>query len=69
MARGVRAGLACPAGGVEGAGDLGFVEAGVPGGGGQGVQVGGRIGVKRAVGGPEQAGVSIALGLAGYPAG
>src|ERR1035441_5289448 len=68
-ARGVRAWLACPAGGVEGPGDLGFVEAGVPGGGGQGGQVGGRIGVQGAVGRPEQASVAVPLGLAGDPAG
>src|ERR1035441_10368245 len=36
VARGVGAGLTCPAGGVEGPGDLGFVEAGLAGGGGQG---------------------------------
>jgi hypothetical protein len=68
-ARVVRAGLACPAGGVEGPGDLGFAEAYVPGSGGQRFQVGGRVGVQGAVGGPEQAGVAVALGLAGDPAG
>ena len=39
------------------------------GGGGQGAQVGGRVGLQGAVGGPEQAGVAVAFGLAGDPAG
>jgi len=62
-------GLAGPAGGVQGPGDLLVVEAGVAGGGGQGAQVGRRVGLERAVGGPEQARVAVALGLAGDPAG
>jgi hypothetical protein len=37
--------MALLAGGVEGAGDLWFAEACLAGGGGQGVQVGGGIGV------------------------
>ena len=61
--------MACLAGGVEGAGDLRFVEAGLAGGGGQGAQVGGGVGVQGAVGGPVQAGVAVAFGLAGDPAG
>ena len=39
------------------------------GGGGQGAQVGGRVGFQGAVGGPEQAGVAVAFGLGGDPAG
>jgi hypothetical protein len=58
-----RSGVAGPAGGVQGAGDFRFAEAGLAGGGGQLVQVGGRVGVQGAVGGPEQAGVAVALGL------
>ncbi len=61
--------MACLAGGVEGARDLWFVEAGLTGGGGQGAQVGGGVGVQGTVGCPEQAGVAVALGLAGDPAG
>src|ERR1035441_2312633 len=66
---GVRAWLACPAGGVQGPSDLGLLEAGVLGGSGQRGQVGGRIGIEGAVGRPEQACVAVALGLAGDPAG
>src|SRR5271165_5008812 len=47
-------GLACLAGGVEGAGDLRLVQAGLAGGG-QGAQVGGGVGVEGTVGGPVQA--------------
>ena len=61
--------LACLARGVEGAGDLRLVQAGLAGGGGQGAQVGGGVGVEGAVGGPVQAGVAVAFGLAGDPAG
>jgi hypothetical protein len=61
-------GLAGAAGGVQGAGDLGFAQAGLAGGGGQLGQVGGRVGVQGAVGGPEQAGVAVALFLGGDPA-
>src|ERR1035441_7194715 len=68
-ARWVRGRLVCAAGGIEGPGDLGHAEAGAPSGGGQGVQVSGRVGVQGAVGGPEQAGVAVAFGLAGDPAG
>ena len=64
-----RAGLAGFAGGVQGAGDLPLAEAGLAGGGGQGAEVGGRVGVQGAVGGPEQAGVAVAFGLAGDPPG
>ena len=39
------------------------------GGGGQGAEVGGRVGVQGAVGGPEQARVAVAFGLAGDPPG
>ena len=39
------------------------------GGGGQGAEVGGRVGVQGAVGGPEQAGVAVAFDLAGDPPG
>ena len=66
---GSAAGLGGAAGGVEGAGDLGFVEAGLAGGGGQRAEVGGVVGFQGAVGGPEQAGVAVALGLGGDPAG
>jgi hypothetical protein len=62
-------GLAGAAGGVEGAGDLGGGQAGLAGGGGQRAQVGGRVRFEGAVGGPEQAGVAVALGLGGDPAG
>ena len=65
----VGTGLAGSAGGVQGPGDLGVVEAGVAGGGGQGAQVGGRVGLQGAVGGPEQARVAVAFGLGGDPAG
>ena len=58
-----------PAGGVQGPGDLGVVESGVAGGGGQRAQVGGRVGFQGAVGGPEQARVAVAFLLAGDPAG
>ena len=63
------AGRAGPAGGVQGPGDLLVVEAGVAGGGGQGAQVGGRVGFQGAVGGPEQAGVAVAFGLGWRPSG
>ena len=63
------AGLAGSAGGVQGAGDLRVVQAGLAGGGGQGAEVGGRVGVQGAVGGPEQARVAVALLLAGDPPG
>ena len=53
----------------EGAGDLRFAEAGLAGGGGQGAQIGGGVGVQSAVGCPEQAGVAVAFGLAGDPPG
>ena len=65
----IRVGLAGSAGGVQGPGDFLVLEAGVAGGGGQGAQVGGRVGLQGAVGGPEQAGVAVALGLGGDPAG
>ena len=65
----VRAPLAGPAGGVQGPGDLGVAEAGLAGGGGQRAQVGGGVGLEGAVGGPEQAGVAVAFGLGGDPAG
>jgi hypothetical protein len=61
--------LACFARGVEGAGDLGFAEAGLAGGGGQWAEVGGGVGVQGAVGGPVQARVAVAFGLASEPAG
>ena len=60
-------GLAGAAGGVEGAGDFRFGQAGLAGGGRQLAQVGGRVGVQGAVGGPEQAGVAVALLLGGDP--
>ena len=62
-------GLAGAAGGVQGPGDLGVAEAGLAGGGGQRAQVGGGVGLQGAVGGPEQAGVAVAFGLGGDPAG
>ena len=62
-------GLAGSAGGVQGPGDFLVVESGVAGGGGQGAQVGGRVGFQGAVGGPEQAGVAVAFGLGCDPAG
>ena len=62
-------GLAGAAGGVQGAGDLGVGQAGLAGGVGQRAQVGGGVGFEGAVGGPEQAGVAVALGLGGDPAG
>jgi hypothetical protein len=40
-----------------------------PNPGGQGVQVGGRVGFQGAVGGPEQARLAVAFGLGGDPAG
>ena len=61
--------MACLAGGVEGAGDLWLVEAGLAGGGSQRAQVGRGIGVEGAVGSPVQAGVAVAFGLAGDPPG
>ena len=64
----VGGGVAGAAGGVQGAGDLGFGEPGLAGGGGQFVEVGGGVGVQGAVGGPEQAGVAVAFGLGGDPA-
>ena len=64
-----RRGTAGSAGGVQGAGDLLVAEAGLAGGDGQGAEVGGRVGVEGAVGGPEQARVAVSLGLAGDPAG
>ena len=63
------AGLAGSAGGVQGAGDFLVVQAGLAGGGGQGAEVGGRVGFEGAVGGPEQARVAVAFGLAGDPPG
>src|ERR1019366_7762439 len=63
----VGAGTAAFAGGVEGSGDLPLVQAGLAGGGGQGAEVGGGVGVQGAVGGPEQAGVAGAFGVAGGP--
>ena len=66
---GLAIGLAGAAGGVEGAGDLRFAEAGLAGGGGERAEVGGGVGVQGAVGGPVQAGVAVAFGLAGDPAG
>ena len=63
------AGLAGSAGGVQGAGDFLVVQAGLAGGGGQGAEVGGRVGFQGAVGGPEQARVAVAFGLAGDPPG
>ena len=63
------AGLAGPASGVQGLADFLVTEAGLAGGGGQRAQVGGRVRFEGAVGGPEQAGVAVALGLGGDPAG
>src|SRR5690348_4850904 len=57
------------AGGAEGAGDLGFGQAGLAGGDGQRAEVGGAVGVQSAIGGPVQAVVAVALGLACDPAG
>ena len=62
-------GLAGAAGGVQGPGDLLVAEAGLAGGVGQRAQVGGGVGLEGAVGGPEQAGVAVAFGLGGDPAG
>ena len=62
-------GLTGAAGGAEGAGDLGVGQAGLAGGGGQRAQIGGRVRLEGAVGGPEQAGVAVAFGLGGDPAG
>ena len=66
---GLAIGLAGAAGGVEGAGDFRFAEAGLAGGSGERAQIGGGVGVQGAVGGPVQAGVAVAFGLAGDPAG
>ena len=57
------------AGGVQGPGDLGVAEAGLAGGVGELAQVGAGVGFQDAVGGPEQAGVAVAFGLGGDPAG
>src|SRR5579872_1193441 len=57
------------AGGVEGAGDLGVGEACLAGGGSKRAQVGCRVGLQRAVRGPEQARVAVAFWLAGDPPG
>jgi hypothetical protein len=57
------------AGGVQGPGDLVVAEAGLAGGVGELAQVGGGVGFQGAVGGPEQAGVAVAFGLGGDPAG
>src|SRR6266704_5739034 len=57
------------AGGVQGPGDLRVAEAGLAGGVGELAQVGGGVSGEGAVGGPEQAGVAVAFGLAGDPAG
>ena len=62
-------GLAGAAGGVESAGDLAVAEAGLAGGGSQRTELGGGVGVQSAVGGPVQAGVAVAFGPAGDPAG
>jgi hypothetical protein len=62
-------GLASAAGGVQGAGDLGVVEACLARGCGERAEVGGGIGFQCAVGGPEQAGVAVALGLGSDPLG
>ena len=62
-------GLAGAAGGVQGPGDLGVGQAGLAGGVGERAQVGGGVGFQGAVGGPEQAGVAVAFGLGGDPAG
>ena len=62
-------GAAGAAGGVQGPGDLGVGQAGLAGGVGELAQVGGGVGVQGAVGGPEQAGVAVAFGLGGDPAG
>ena len=61
--------LACLTRGIESAGDFWVGEAGLAGGGSQGAQVGGGVGVQGAVGGPVQAGVAVAFALAGDPAG
>ena len=66
---GLAIGLADTAGGVEGAGDFRLAEAGLAGGRGERAQIGGGIGVERAVGGPVQTGVAVAFGLAGDPVG
>src|SRR5580692_5025762 len=63
------AGLAGSAGGVQGAGDLLAVQAGLAGGACQEAEVGGGVGFEGAVGGPEQASVAVAFGLAGDPPG
>jgi hypothetical protein len=57
------------AGGVQGPGDLGVEQAGLAGGVGEFAQVGGGVGFQGTVGGPEQAGVAVAFGLGGDPAG
>jgi len=64
-----RARLTGPAGGIKGSGDLPVAQADLAGGGGQRAEVGGRVGVQGAVGGPEQARVAVAFGLAGDPSG
>ena len=65
------AGLAAAgaAGGVQGPGDFGLGQAGLAGSVGELAQVGGGVGFQGAVGGPEQAGVAVAFGLGGDPAG
>ena len=62
-------GVAGAAGGVQGPGDLRVGQAGLAGGVGELAQVGGGVSVQGAVGGPEQAGVAVAFGLGGDPAG
>ena len=64
-----RVSTAGAAGGLEGAGDLRFGEARLPGGHSQGAKVGGVVGFQGAVSGPEQADVPVALRLGGDPAG
>src|SRR5207247_6176902 len=61
--------LACLARGIEGAGDFRIGEAGLAGSGSERAEVGGGVGVQGAVGGPVQARVAVAFGLAGNPAG
>ena len=69
VARRLGAGLAGPAGRIQGPGDFLVAEAGLAGSLSEGAQVGGGVGLERAVGGPVQAGVAVALPLAGEPAG
>jgi hypothetical protein len=57
------------AGGAQGAGDLRVVESGAAGGIGQRAEVGGGIVFESAVGGPEQAGVAVAVRLGRDPLG